>query len=96
MINIIKYLNLTYKNFYENHNPNLNPIENYFNELKYYIKQKQPMNYDKIKESVEFGIKNIKKEHYENYFYNAYDKNKLKAKIENLNNRLHKNQKYKD
>ena len=28
--------------------------------------------------SVEFGIKNIKKEHYENYFYNAYDKNKLK------------------
>ena len=34
--------------------------------------------------------KNIKKEHYENYFYNAYDKNKLKAKIENLNNRLHK------
>jgi len=55
--------------------------------LWYYIKQKQPMNYDKIKESVEFGIK---KEHYENYFYNAYDKNKLKAKIENLNNRLHK------
>ena len=55
------------------------------------------MNYDKIKESVEFGIKNIKKEHYENYFYNAYDKNKLKAKIENLNNRLHKKPKiYKD
>jgi len=75
----------------------LNPIENYFNELKYYIKQKQPMNYDKIKESVEFGIKNIKKEHYENYFYNAYDKNKLKAKIDNLNNRLHKKPKiYKD
>jgi hypothetical protein len=58
--------------------------------LWYYIKQKQPMNYDKIKESVEFGIKNIKKEHYENYFYNAYDKNKLKTKIDNLSNRLHK------
>lgn len=72
----------------------LNPIENYFNELKYYIKQKQPMNYDKIKESVDFGIK---KEHYENYFYNAYDKNKLKAKIDNLTNRLHKKPKiYKD
>ena len=52
------------------------------------------MNYDKIKESVDFGIKNIKKEHNENYFYNAYDKNKLKAKIKKLNNRLHKNQKY--
>jgi len=81
---------LPYKHF-------LNPIENYFNELKYYIKQKQPMNYNKIKESIEYGIKNIKKEHYENYFYNAYDKNKLKAKTENLNNRLHKNpKKYKD
>ena len=75
----------------------LNPIENYFNELKYYIKQKQSMNYNKIKESIEYGIKNIKKEHYENYFYNAYDKNKLKAKTENLNNRLHKKLKiYKD
>ena len=39
--------------------------------------KKQPMNYNKIKESIEYGIKNIKKEHYENYFYNAYDKNKL-------------------
>ena len=74
----------------------LNPIENYFNELKYYIKQKQPMNYDKIKESVEFGIKNIKKEHYENYFYNAYDKKQLKIKYKNTN-RLHKKAKnYKD
>jgi hypothetical protein len=47
--------------------------------------------------SVEFGIKNIKKKHNENYFYNAYDKNKLKAKIDNLSNRLHKKSKiYKD
>ena len=60
---------LPYKHF-------LNPIENYFNKLKYYIKQKQPMNYNKIKESIEYEIKNIKKEHYENYFYNTYDKNK--------------------
>jgi hypothetical protein len=45
-----------------------NAVEQYFNELKYYIKQKQPMNYDKIKESIEYGIKNIKKEHYENYY----------------------------
>ena len=81
---------LPYKHF-------LNPIENCFNELKYYIKQKQPMNYNKIKESIEYGIKNVKKEHYENYFYNAYDKNKLKNKTENLNNRLHKKpKKYKD
>ena len=55
------------------------------------------MNYDKIKESVEFGIKNIKKEHYKNYFYNAYDKNKIKTKMDNLGNRLCKKQKiYKD
>lgn len=80
---------LPYKHF-------LNPIENYFNELKYYIKQKQPMDYNKIKESVEYGIKNIKKEHYENYFYNAYDKKQLKIKYKNTN-RLHKKPKiYKD
>ena len=78
------------------------------------------MNYNKIKELIEYGIKNIKKEHYKitikpiglahqrqyreatrhsryGYFYNAFDKNKLKAKIENLNNRLHKKpKKYKD
>jgi hypothetical protein len=42
------------------------------------------MNYKKIKESIEYRIKNIRKEHYEKYFYNAYDKNKLKAKTENL------------
>jgi transposase len=80
---------LPYKHF-------LNPIEAYFNQLKYYIKQKQPMNYEKIKESVEYGIKNIKKKNYENYFYNAYDKKKLKTKLEK-SNRLHKKSKiYKD
>ncbi len=80
---------LPYKHF-------LNCIEQYFNELKYYIKQKQPMNYDKIKESIEYGIKNIKREHYENYFYNAYDKKQLKIKYKNTN-RLHKKAKiYKD
>ena len=43
------------------------------------------------------SYKNIKKEHYKNNFYNAYDENKLKAKSENLNNRLHKKpKKYKD
>ena len=74
----------------------LNTQENYFNQLKYYIKQKQPMNYEKIKESVKYAIKNIKKEHYENYFYNAYDKKKLKTKYEK-SNRLHKKLKiYKD
>ena len=54
------------------------------------------MNFEKIKESVEYGIKNIKKKHYENYFYNAYDKKKLKTKLEK-SNRLHKKSKiYKD
>ena len=73
-----------------------NAVEQYFNELKYYIKQKQPMNYKKIKESVEYGIKSIKKEHYENYFYNAYDKKQLKIKYKNTN-RLYKKAKiYKD
>ena len=73
-----------------------NAVEQYFNELKYYIKQKQPMNYEKIKESVEYGIKSIKKEHYENYFYNAYDKKQLKIKYKNTN-RLYKKAKiYKD
>ena len=50
------------------------------------------MNYEKIKESVEYGIKNIEKKNYENYFYNAYDKKKLKTKLEK-SNRLHKKSK---
>jgi len=76
----------------------LNSIENYFNHtqfmmffeekhhntgVKYYIKQKTPMNYDKIKSAINFAIKYITKTHYQNYFYNAYDKNKLKNKYKN-------------
>ena len=76
---------LPYKHF-------LNPIEFYFNQLKYYIKQKEPMNYDKIKNSIKYAIRNIKKEHYENYFYNSYDKDKLKKKYKNTN-RLRKSPK---
>jgi len=54
------------------------------------------MNYDKIKESIKYGIKNIKKKHHENYFYNSYDKKKLKIKYEK-SSRLHKNpKKYKN
>ena len=67
----------------------LNCIENYFNQLKHYIKQQEAMNYDKIKKAIEYAIKHITKQNYANYFYNAYDKNKLTNKYKNTF-RLHK------
>ena len=74
----------------------LNCIENYFNQLKYYIRQKEPMNYDKIKESIEYAIKNISKESYKNYFYNTYDKTKLINKYKGTNRQHKKAKSYKD
>ena len=40
----------------------MNPIESYFNQLKYYIKKDKPMCYDLIKTSIKNSInKNIKR-----------------------------------
>jgi len=59
--NEIIYLNV--------YNPNLNPIENLFNQLKSYIKNRNPNNYEQLKSDLDYIIKNkVPKEHLENYF----------------------------
>jgi len=56
------------------YHPRLNTIENWFNQLKHYIKQDKPKNFNELKESLKNSINKIKKEHYENYFIYAYNK----------------------
>lgn len=62
------------------YHPRLNCIENWFNQLKFYMKLDKPMSFDQIKESIKSSIKKIKKEHYENYFIYAYNKDYYKNK----------------
>ncbi len=51
------------------YNPNLNPIENLFSQLKNYIKNKSPDNYQELKLTIDRIFKNkIKEEHLKNYF----------------------------
>ena len=51
------------------YNPSCNPIENFFSQLKNYVKNKSPDNFDELKQIIDKVIKNkIKKEHLKNYF----------------------------
>ena len=58
----------------------LNPIEEYFNQLKHYIKLDKPLKYEDIEKSIINSIKHIKNDNYKNYFLHSYDINKLKKK----------------
>ena len=58
------------------YNPELNPIEQWFNQIKHYLKlNKKVLKYDEIKEEIKNAIKIVRKENYKNYFENAYNKN---------------------
>ena len=46
----------------------MNPIEKFFNQLKYYIKRDEPMSYDLIKKSIRKSIKYIELKTYKKYF----------------------------
>ena len=51
------------------YNPNLNPIENFFSQLKNHVRNESPDNYDDLKLEIMNVIKNkITKEHLQNYF----------------------------
>ena len=60
------------------YHPRLNTIENWFNQLKHYIKQDKPKNFNLLKESLKNSIDKIKKENYEYYFLYAYNKKSYK------------------
>jgi len=61
--------------FYQYHHFQ-NPIEKFFNQLKYYMRKDEPMSYDLIKESIKSSIKNIKVINYFNYFKSSLTKTK--------------------
>jgi len=76
------------------YHPRLNSIEQWFNQVKHYIKQDKPKNFNKLKESLKNSINKIKKEHYENYFIYAYDKKSYKSnKKENKKSSKYRKQK---
>ena len=56
------------------YHPRLNIIENWFNQVKHYMKLDKSTTFEQLKESLKKSIKKIKKEHYENYFIYAYNK----------------------
>lgn len=58
----------------------LNPIENFFNQLKHYMKDKVPMSEEEVVEAIKYSIGHITKQHLRNYFFNAYDQEKLKKR----------------
>ena len=74
--------------------PKTNAIEQYFNQIKHYLKlNKKVLKFDELVEEVKYAIKQVKKENYKNYFENAYKKDlykdyvkkdsKLKRKLKN-------------
>jgi transposase len=59
--------------------PKTNPIEQYFNQIKYYLKlNKKVLKYDELVIEIKNAIKQVKKENYKNYFENAYNKDAYK------------------
>ncbi len=65
----------------------LNAIEEYFNQLKHYIKLDKPLTYKEIKESIKNSLSKIKKEHYKNYFLHAYNISRLRKERKKSNRR---------
>ena len=57
-----------------------NPIEKFFNQLKYYMKKDELMSYDLIKKSIRKSIKYIELKTYRNYFKSSLTKTKRKYK----------------
>lgn len=56
------------------YSPRLNCIEQWFNQVKHYMKIYKSKDYDELKENLKKSIKNITKENYKNYFIYAYNK----------------------
>ena len=58
--------------------PRSNPIEQYFNQLKHYIKKESPISFEEIKEVLGRSIKQVKEKNYKNYFIHAFNAEWLK------------------
>jgi len=52
--------------------PRSNPIEQYFSQLKHYIKKESPIVFDDIKRVIQSSIQKIQEKNYKNYFLHAF------------------------
>ena len=59
--------------------PKTNAIENWFSQLKHYLKKDGVLTYRDLQRSVRSAIKRIRPEHYLNYFRFAYRKAELRT-----------------
>lgn len=57
--------------------PRSNPIENFFSQLKHYIKKESPISYSDMNKVIEKSLTKIKENNYKNYFLYAFDKEKI-------------------
>jgi transposase len=79
------------------YNPQLNPIEQYFNQIKHYLKlNKKILRYDELKDEIKNAIRKVKKENYKNYFENAYNKDAYKGYVKYDSTLRRKLKNYKD
>ena len=58
--------------------PRSNPIEQYFNQVKHYIKKESPISFEDIEKTLAHSIKQVKEKHYQNYFIHAFNVEWLK------------------
>ena len=52
--------------------PRSNPIEQFFNQLKHYIKKESPISYEDITNTIRNALTKIKEKHLQNYFLHAF------------------------
>jgi len=52
--------------------PRSNPIEQYFSQMKHYLKKESPISFADIKKVVEKSIAKVKEQNYNNYFLHAF------------------------
>jgi transposase-like protein len=73
--------------------PRSNPIEQYFNQVKHYIKKESPISFADIKETLEKSIKQVTEKNYKNYFIHAFNAEWLKKnrKTRKRPSKLYKN-----
>ena len=77
--------------------PKTNPIEQYFNQIKHYLKlNKKVLKYDELVVEIKNAIKQVKKENYKNYFENAYNKDAYKDYVKKDSTLKRKPKNYKD
>jgi len=77
--------------------PRCNVIENWFNQIKHYLKlNKKVLKYDELVIEIKNAIKQVKKENYKNYFENAYNKDAYKDYVKKDSTLKRKPKNYKD